>query len=136
MDQEELRQLLQFICADQLIKTFDHLVLSTCQCCTIDYPSQQQHSSYMDPGTRSDAELYNIAAAQLDKVRMKAIFAQASKMLWLNHLCIDFDDTICENLNYWEENDFEDIEKIHRDLGWYYGTPAKSAAVKIDSLTN
>ena len=71
----------------------------------------------MAPDTRSDAELYNIAAARLDKVRMKAIFTQASKMLWLNHLCIDFNNTIYEYLNYWEENDFEDIEKIHRDLG-------------------
>ena len=135
MDREESRQLLQFICADQLIKTFDHLVVSTCQCCTIDDPSQQPHS-HEDTDAASDAELYNLSAAQLDKVRMKAIFARASKMLWLNHLCIDFDDTFCEYLNYWEENDFEDIEKIHRDLGWYYGTLAKSAAVKIDSLTN
>ena len=132
MSRDDLRQLLRYIYADQLILAYQSLAVSECQGCKIDHPSQHQHSC-IDPDVQQIPILYGLVAEQLDKGRLKAIFAEAAQILWIDYKHIEFERTLREYLKCWEATNYQDIEKSLM-VETYYVTAITAATYKINLL--
>lgn len=133
MCRQDLRQLLRYIYAEQLILTYQNLtVMPKCNGCKIDHPSQWQHSC-IDPAGHLVSTLYGIASASLDEGRLKAIFAEAANSLGLDYRQIDIESTLHEYLECWEATGYRDIEK-NRNEDQYYVRAIAAATTKVNSL--
>ena len=130
---EDSRQLLRYIYAEQLILTFRSLAAEvTCNGCEIDHPSQWQHSC-IDPDSHLVSTIYKLAAARLNKGRLKAIFLEAAEKSGLDCQHIDLESTLREYLDCWVATSFQDIERSF-NIERYYARAIATATSKIDSL--
>jgi len=130
---EELRDLLRYLYAEQLLKSHRLIVKAQCIGCQIDHPSQLQHLCIdpdNDPYARS---LYGLAESSLNKSYLKAVFIETANILWLNYKLIDIDRTLQEFLQWWDATDFQDVDRS-LNVQESYITAAAAAAFKICSL--
>ena len=110
---EEVRKVLRYVYADQICFAYRINLKSSCYGCTIDHPSQKQHSCLDDSDDDPilTSQLYGEAEAKVNKQYLKLLFIETCTTLWMNHMRVDFDSTVEEFLEWWVATDFQDLAR-------------------------
>lgn len=130
---EELRDLLRYLYAEQLMKAHRLIVESRCEGCKIDHPSQTQHMCLYPDSDPYALSLYGLSESSLNKTYLKALFIETANILWLNYKLIDIDRTLREFLQCWDATDFQDVDRS-LDVQGSFIAAAEAAEMKICSL--
>ena len=131
---EEVRKLLKYLYADQILFAYRTTLTSMCNGCVVDHPSQSQHMCVEQLDDEIASIVYSEAETKVDKHYLQLLFIEACNTLWLNYSLIDFDSTVQEFLQCWVMTDFQDLEQTRENLEEFYVTASASAAMKICSL--
>lgn len=133
---EDLRKLLRYLYAEQLLGCLRVEVQSRCNGCIIDHPSQAQHIC-INPTSEllESSELYGLAESKIDKQYLKVLYIETCNTLWLNHRAIDFESCLQEFLEWWVATDFQDVDHS-LNVEPSYVTAGMAAVMKISALEN
>lgn len=110
---EEVRKVLRYVYADQISFAYRINLKTSCYGCTVDHPSQKQHSCLddLDDDPILTAQLYSESENKINKQYLKLLFIETCTILWMNHMRVDFDSTLQEFLQCWVATDFQDLHK-------------------------
>ncbi len=132
----EVRKLLKYLYADQILFAYRTVLQYKCNGCRIDHPSQSQHMCLEPLEAEIASVFYSEAEAIVyeKKHYLYLLFIETCNYLGLNYRRIDFDTNFAEYRQWWINTEFRDLEETVENSEDSYEVAVETAAMKLCSL--